>query len=87
MTITTDSSFPATGVADIKAAIVEYGEANFKISDDVIISSFYTPINETPGILTIDLRIGLSPAPTGTSNLTIDNDEASAYDVSQISVI
>ncbi len=87
VTITTDSSFPATGVADIKAAIVEYGEANFKISDDVIISSFYTPINETPGILTIDLRIGLSPAPTGTSNLTIDNDEASAYDVSQISVI
>jgi len=84
--ITTDDNFPGSGVADIKAAVVAYGIANFKISDDVIRTEFYTPINETPGILTVDLFIGLAPSPTGTANLTIDPDEISRYDVSWVEV-
>jgi uncharacterized phage protein gp47/JayE len=85
--ITTNSvEFPATGSNDIKAAIVAYGIANFKIGDDVILSEFYTPINATPGILTIVLYIGLSASPSGTSNLTIDNDEVSDYAISQVEV-
>lgn len=84
--ITTDSSFPGTGSTDIKNAIVEYGQENFKISDDVIRTKFYTPINTVPGITSIDLRIGLSASPTGTANLTIDLDEVSRYDTSRVEV-
>lgn len=85
--ITIDATeFPGTGSADIKAAVVAYGIANFKISDDVIRSEFYTPINETPGILTVDLFIGLGASPSGTSNLTIDPDEISKYDISRVEV-
>ena len=85
--ITIDATeFPGTGETDIKAAVVAYGIANFKISDDVIRSEFYTPINETPGVLTVDLFIGLGASPSGTSNLVIDPDEVSRYDVSRVEV-
>jgi len=80
------TEFPGTGSTDIKAAVVAYGTANFKISDDVIRTEFYTPINEIPGILTIDLFIGLAPSPAGVINLTIDPDEISKYDVSRVEV-
>lgn len=84
--ITTNSDFPGTGSDDIKTAIVEYGDSNFGISDDVIMSKFYTPINTVPGIESIILTMGLSASPAGTSNITIDLDEISAYDVSQVEV-
>jgi len=84
--ITTNGSFPASGEEDIKTAIVAYGIGNFKISDDVIRSEFYTPINTIPGIQSIDLRIGLSSSPTGTSNLTIDVDEISRYSTVRVEV-
>jgi len=78
--------FPGTGAADIKDAIVAYGIANFKISDDVIRTEFYTPINATPGILTMDLFIGLGASPAGTANMTIDSDEISKYATARVEV-
>lgn len=84
--ITTDADFPGTGSDDIKAAIVAYGEENFGIDDDVILSEFYTPINTIPGITSIDLFIGLAPSPAGTSNIVIAIDEISDYDISQVEV-
>lgn len=84
--ITTGSEFPGTGVDSIKLAMVDYGVENFKISDDVIMTEFYTPINTIPGITSIDLRIGLAPSPTGTANITIDPDEISKYDITRIEV-
>jgi len=84
--ITTNGNFPGSGVADIKTAIVDYGMENFKISDDVIMIEFYTPINTIPGILTLDLFIGLGASPSGTSNLVIDLDEVSRYDTTRVEV-
>ena len=84
--ITTGTEFPATGEDDIKAAVAAYGTANFKISDDVIRSEFYTPINSIPGITSIDLFIGLGASPSGTANLPIDIDEISRYDISRVEV-
>ena len=84
--ITVDASFPGTGEADIKQAVTDYGDGNFKVSDDVILSEFYTPINTIPGILTIDLRIGLAPSPAGVANLPIAAEEISRYDISQVEV-
>ena len=87
MDITTDSTlFPASGSDDIKAACVAYGLLNFKISDDVIRSGFYTAINATPGITSIDLRIGIAPAPAGTANIVIDVDEISRYSIARVEV-
>lgn len=84
--ITTNGDFPGSGAADIKTAVVNYGIENFKISDDVIMIEFYTPINTIPGILTLDLFIGLGASPAGTSNLVIDLDEVSRYDTTRVEV-
>lgn len=85
--ITVDTStFPTSGEDDIKQAVVDYGEDNFLISDNVIYSQLYTPINQTPGILTIDLTIGTSPSPTGTSNIVIDFDEISSWLITNVEV-
>lgn len=84
--ITTDANFPGTGEDDIKSDVVDYGIANFKISDDVILSQFYTPINTTPGITSIALFIGLSSSPSGTINIPIDFAEISRYSTSRVEV-
>ena len=87
LTISTDLDFPASGEEDIKSAMVAFGSSNFGIGDDVLLSQFYTPINETPGITSIDLRMGLTPSPTATSNLVIDYEEISKYDTTRIELI
>jgi len=78
--------FPSGGEDDIRNNVADYGTANFKISDDVIRSEFYTPVNYTPGVLTIDLFIGLSASPSGTANISIDVDEISRYSSSRVEV-
>lgn len=84
--ITTSSEFPASGESDIKSAVATYGAENFKISDDIILSEFYTAINSIGGVTSIDLRIGLSVSPTGTSNLSIATEEISRYDTTRVEV-
>jgi len=88
VTIVTDPvTFPVTGEADVQNAIATYGNSNFGINDDVILSQFYTPINSIPGIISIDLRIGLSASPTGTANLPITVEEISKYDTTRVEMI
>lgn len=87
ISIGTDSSYPIDGTALLKQAVSDYGDANFGISDDVILTRFYTAINSIPGIISIDLRIGLAPSPTGTSDITIALDEVSAYDIAAVEVL
>ena len=84
--ISVDSSFPAGGVDEIKANVTSYGETNFEIGDDVIYSQIFTPIHQTTGVIDVTLTIGLAPSPVGTSNITIDIDEISSWDVSQVEV-
>lgn len=86
ITVTTDSNYPGSGDGDIADNIVSYGDSNFKIGEDVILSQFYTPINSVPGVVSIDLKIGFSSNPTGTANLTIAFNEISNYDLSFITV-
>jgi uncharacterized phage protein gp47/JayE len=80
------TDFPGTGSNDIKEAVAAYGEANFKIGDDVIMSEFYTPINSVSGIESITLYMGLAPSPATTANITIDIDEISKYLTTQVEV-
>ncbi len=78
--------FPSTGEDDIKTSVVTYGEDTFSISSDVIWNKFFAPINETDGILTIDLYIGTSTSPTSQDNITISRTELSTYDISRVEV-
>ena len=85
VTVTTDENYPGSGDVDIADNIIAFAQS-YGIGEDVILSQFYTPINAVSGVVSIDLRIGLTPSPTGTSNLVIDFDEISNYDISFINV-
>jgi uncharacterized phage protein gp47/JayE len=86
ITVTKDATYPLDGDAQIKSKVAAYGESEFTISEDVILSRFYTPINEVPGITSIDIKIGLSASPSGTSNIAIALDEVSNFDTTFIEV-
>ena len=74
MSLTTDSTFPATGPDTIRSALIAYIDA-LKIGDDVVYSRLYTPINLVPGHQIDSLTIGTSPSPVGTGNIVIDFDQ------------
>lgn len=86
VTVTTNANYPGSGDGDIKDNILEFSE-HYGIGEDVVLSQFYTPINAVPGVISIDLRIGLAASPTGTSDIVIDFDELSKYDLSFIEII
>jgi uncharacterized phage protein gp47/JayE len=69
-----DGVYPDDGDAQIKAAILSFFE-NYRISDDVIYTSIYKPIYEVTGVIVEELYIGFFASPSGTSNLTIDDDQ------------
>lgn len=75
MTLVKDQNYPGSGNDDIRSALIQFFEDNFGIGDDVIYSRLYTPINSVPGHYVSNLRIGTSPTPTGTSNISIAYDQ------------
>jgi len=83
--ITTFDDYPANGDDLIKQAIVDYANGElvegrgFALSDDVIYTRLYTPINSVQGHEIDALKIGTSPSPTGTINIPIDVDEISRF--------
>ncbi len=87
VTATTAASFSptATGVSNIKAAIVEYGE-DFLLGDDVIREAvraqcFISGVTDVPSIY-----VDIYAAPTGTSNITVGRREVARFDTSRIVV-
>lgn len=85
--ITTAPDFPADGVDQIKGDIIQYAKDNFTVGEDVVYSRLYTPINQVKGHQINSLKIGLSPSPTGTSNIAIAFDEISQFTSANISII
>lgn len=85
--ITTDVNFPANGNDAIKSAIIQYFADNLGTGDDVIYSRLYTPINSIPGHEVVSLKIGTSPAPTGTTNININFDQIASISAVNISVV
>jgi uncharacterized phage protein gp47/JayE len=87
ITLTTNiDDFPANGVEKIKAALIEYFENNFSIGETVVYSRLYTPINTIQGHQIDSLTIGLSPSPTGTSNITMAYNEIASLDSANINI-
>lgn len=64
-----DALFPVDGEAQIKAALVAL-IAEYVIGQTVDYYALLAPVYTVQGVTVSDLRIGWSPSPTGTSNLT-----------------
>lgn len=80
------SKFPSDGDAQIKAALVAYGDA-LAIGADVISSAQYAAIFSVSGVVdVVAVKQGTAPAPSSTTTLTIDSREVADFDSSRITV-
>jgi len=84
--ITSLGTLAGDATAQIRQNLIDFGEAGNFISDDVVYSRLYTPINAVPGHMVNSLYIGTSPSPTGTSNIAIDFDEVATFLPANITV-
>lgn len=90
--LTVFPEYPSNGDDLIKQAIVDYSNGNlihgreFGLSDDVIYTRLYTPINSVQGHEIVSMRIGLTPNPTGIANIPISTTEVSNFIISNIVV-
>lgn len=84
--LSTDSDFPATGVDQIKSALVSYFQEHFSIGEDVIYSRLYTPINSVGGHQVDSMTIGKTASPSGTSNIVILYNEIASLNTDNIIV-
>lgn len=84
--ITNTGTMPGDVVAKLKEAILEYGNTNFSIGDDVVYSRLYTPINSISGFQVNSLFLGITASPSGTANVVIDFDKVASWDASRIVV-
>jgi len=85
--ITVDSTkFIGTDTEIIKELVKEFGDINFKISDDVLASRFFIPIMSVEGVLDATIKLGFSSSPTNTANLAVTSEEISTYNTANIEV-
>ena len=93
VTLTTYAEYPANGDELIKQAIVDYANGDlienrsFGLSDDVIYTRLYTPINTVPGHEIDDLQISVTSPASGTANIVIGPTEIANFLVNNITVI
>lgn len=81
----TDGNYPPDGDAQVRAAIVAFGDL-LNVGADVILSKFYCPINEVSGIVDVTrLEMG-ETAVVADANITIEPREISTWDTSRIIV-
>ncbi len=91
-TVDLGTDFPVTGADDIKQAIIDYAEGNlvngrgFPVSEDVIFSEMYTPVNAIPGHSVTSIFIGTSASPTGQIDIPIAFDEVAQFLTGNIGV-
>ena len=83
--VTKDATYPATGDADIKAAMVTYG-ATLVNGDDVLNYKFIDAIASITGLLTIEILQGLSDPPTLSTNLAMSANEIAQVTTANIVV-
>lgn len=90
--LTTFSDYPVDGDEEIKQAIVDYANGDlilgrgFSLTEEVIYSELFTPINTVQGHSVDSLFIGIAPAPVGTANIPIAFDETSSFVIANITV-
>ena len=79
--------YPVDGDAQVKAAIVAYGDAQ-KCGKDVVASRLSAAAFTVPGVGDVtDIDIGLAPAPASGATLVITKRQLAVFDTSRITVI
>lgn len=84
--VTELTGWPTDGAQRIKDAIVAWSIDNQLISDDVIYSRLYEPINSVPGHSVTGLFIGTSAAPTGEVDIPISHASLASFAEARITV-
>lgn len=80
------NEYPAAGDAEIRAAIVEWGDAQ-RTGKDVVAAALIAQAFKVPGVLDVTaVRIGTAPAPLTGVTIPISLRERAAYDTSRIVV-
>ena len=93
VSITVGPDYPSNGETLIKQAIVDYANGDlvpnrgFSVSDDVVLSELYTPINTVDDLSVNSLNIGIFPGATGPNDVPISVRQRSTWNVAQITVV
>lgn len=91
--LNSEETFPDNGEDAIKENIVTWANQNLNTGDDVIYQRLSIPIYQVPGIGEITIELATSATPTGPpgsyseANVTIADDEISAWDETRITLI
>lgn len=84
--LTVDSDFPPNGVEAVRSEIFNYINNNSEVGEGVVYSRLYTPVNKVEGHQVDSIRLGVSPNPTGTSNISVNFDELVKIEFGNIEV-
>jgi uncharacterized phage protein gp47/JayE len=80
----TPETFAVDGEAQIKQALADYG-ATLQIGTDVVRAQLFRPILGVSGVYDVmDIKLGYSPAPFATDNLSVSSRELATIDTSNI---
>ncbi len=83
----TDEDYPDDGNDQVKAKIVEWGDA-FEVDDDVISNQVLAQCFKVPGFVDADnVYIGTAPAPATETPIVICNRELAVFDTARIGFI
>jgi uncharacterized phage protein gp47/JayE len=86
ITRNTEEDFPVEGLDDIAANVLDYGNT-LGIGDNVIMTRFYGPIHQTPGIEDITLKIDTVNPPVNTANISVNATSRAKFDSARIVVV
>lgn len=68
-------------------SLVDFANASFSVGDDVVYARLLSALMNMQGVRDVaDLRIGFSPAPSGTANLSVAVKQLADFDTSRISI-
>jgi uncharacterized phage protein gp47/JayE len=80
-------AFAATGDDAIAEAVATFGDVNYKTGGNVFLSRLNAPIFSVAGVRDVtEIRVGLAPSPTQTTNLVVGNRELADLDTARILV-
>ncbi len=91
--ITPLSDYPGDGDTQVKQAIVDFANGlliegkRYGVSDDVIYSELYIPINSVSGVQVNSLKVDTVTPPVATSNVVINEFEKADFDTTRITII
>lgn len=86
MTIAKRSGYPNTAVNDIKDAIVQWGNKNQDIGEEVAFSRLYEPINSIAGFTVTSFLIGRAAGSLSAASVQIEYDGLATFNADDIAI-